>query len=161
MHCSDTPPGMDIGAAEIREWHLERDFIDIGYHWVIPRNGSLEHGRPADTIGAHTYGYNATSVGVCLVGRDSFTEAQWITLHHLVSSLRETYPDAEVCGHNEFSHKACPGFNVKDWWGEDERTRTSGSDGAVPEVRQQGQRETIRDRVRQVLRYLVRLLGGK
>ena len=83
MHCSDTPPGMNIGAAEIREWHLERDFIDIGYHWVIPRDGSLEQGRPADTVGAHTFGYNSTSVGVCLVGRDQFAEAQWIPLHQI------------------------------------------------------------------------------
>jgi hypothetical protein len=32
----------------------------------------------------------------------------------LIKHLMLKYPGAELCGHNEFSSKACPSFNVKE-----------------------------------------------
>lgn len=127
IHCSATPPSMDIGAEEIRKWHLERGFSDIGYHYVIKRNGELEVGRPLDKPGAHCKGHNARSIGVCLVGGAekqggklisacNFTELQWSALDLLVSSLLEKYPSIQsVRGHNEFAAKDCPCFDVQEW----------------------------------------------
>lgn len=129
IHCSDTPPAMDIGADEIRRWHTDpqpkgNGWSDIGYHYVIRRGGDVEPGRPELVSGAHTRGHNKSSIGVCVVGgrgKDgsaevNFTHPQWAALYDLVERLTRKYPDAEVYGHNDFSSKACPSFNAQEWW---------------------------------------------
>lgn len=124
IHCADTPPGMDIGAKQIREWHLDRGWSNIGYHYVIRRNGEAEVGRDEAEVGAHAYGHNARSIGICLVGGGGgavdYTAAQWDTLKALVMRLKEKYKHfgVRVCGHNDLDHKkTCPNFNVKAWAG--------------------------------------------
>jgi len=42
IHAAATTPSMDIGVKEIREWHLARGWRDVGYHFVIRRDGTLE-----------------------------------------------------------------------------------------------------------------------
>jgi len=127
VHCSATKPSADIGAAEIRRWHLDRGFADIGYHFVIRRNGVLERGRPLTKPGAHVKGYNRRSIGIVWVGglnqitgkpEDNRTEGQKITLATLVISLKDIWPYAHVRGHYEFPgvQKACPCFDVQAWW---------------------------------------------
>jgi N-acetyl-anhydromuramyl-L-alanine amidase AmpD len=121
IHCADTPPDMDIGAEEIRMWHLKRGWLDIGYHWVIRRDGTIEDGRPSDRPGAHARGYNHISFGICLVGGkggDNFTDAQWDALAGLVIGLKVGHPEREVLGHRDLPYvqKACPQFDAKDWW---------------------------------------------
>jgi len=124
IHCADTPANMDIGVEEIRAWHLERHFSDVGYHHIIRRDGTDERGRPHEQTGAHVAGHNANSIGVCMVGgkgknnaaEANFTRAQWAALERLVVNLTRLYPAATVHGHNEFSSKACPAFNVQSWW---------------------------------------------
>lgn len=127
IHCSATTSAMCLGAEEIRKWHLERGFSDIGYHYVIRRNGSVEPGRPLDQPGAHCKGYNARSIGICLVGgveehegklipAGNFTEIQWQVLEQLVIRLLRAYPSIQsVHGHNEFAAKDCPCFDVQEW----------------------------------------------
>jgi N-acetylmuramoyl-L-alanine amidase len=126
VHCSYTFPEMDIGAAEIRAWHVnDNKWRDIGYHFVIRRNGVIEDGRPLREAGAHVAGQNADSIGVCLVGGrgrsgrqdTNFTHAQWVALYRLVAKLENEFPGAEVAGHNDFTNgKTCPTFDVKAWW---------------------------------------------
>jgi len=126
IHCADTPPKMDIGVAEIRQWHLKNGWSDIGYHFVIRRTGRLERGRPLDAVGSHVKGYNAISVGVCLVGgrqaksgkpENNFTNEQWHQLYWVVSKLVEEYPDAKVVSHHDLDKgKACPSFDAQTWW---------------------------------------------
>lgn len=120
VHCSATPPGMDIGANEIRRWHLARGWDDIGYHHVIRRSGHIEPGRPEHLPGAHAYGHNPRSIGVCLIGgtdRDgrpdsNFTRHQFAALCRLTDDLKRRYPAARALGHRDVSRKACPGFDV-------------------------------------------------
>lgn len=133
VHCSATPATMDIGRREIARWHRERGFRDIGYHFVIRRNGRLERGRHLNSdhvidtheIGAHVAGHNATSVGICLVGgvdaagkpEANYTPAQMRRLWQVVSRLSRQFPGAEVVGHTDLDpRKACPCFNVGRWW---------------------------------------------
>lgn len=124
IHCAATKPDMDIDAKEIDKWHRQRGWRKIGYHYVIKRDGTLETGRELDEVGAHCKGYNHNSVGVCLVGGidndgkpdTNFTDKQWESLAQLMWELKIPYPDAEIVGHNEFSSKACPTFNVREWW---------------------------------------------
>jgi N-acetylmuramoyl-L-alanine amidase len=124
IHCAATKASMDIGAVEIKKWHVEGNkWKDIGYHHVIRRSGKLETGRPLIEVGSHTQGYNAGSIGVCIVGglgdkgqaEANFTPAQWETLKEYVKAFKATYPTATVHGHNEFAAKACPSFNVQTW----------------------------------------------
>ena len=124
IHCADTYPDMDIGRKEIDQWHRKRAFLMIGYHYVIRRDGTVEVGRELSTPGAHAYGYNQKSLGICMVGgksretdglEDNFTDEQWEALEVLCSQVRGLYPEAKVVGHNEISNKACPSFDVQAW----------------------------------------------
>ena len=122
IHCSATPEGKDFTVEDIRQWHLARKFSDIGYHYVVYRDGSVHKGRAENLVGAHCVGHNAHSIGVCYIGgvaadgktpKDTRTPQQKVALRQLVNQLRFYYPDASVHGHNEYSNKACPSFNVQ------------------------------------------------
>lgn len=124
IHCAATPPNMDIGVAEINQWHKERGWSGVGYHDVIRRNGVPEQGRDENATGAHAKGYNAISVGICLVGginedgspENNFTPEQFKTLVRLLRFYRVLFPEAAIIGHHQVnSHKACPSFDVGDW----------------------------------------------
>ena len=127
IHCAATFPSMHVDAARIKKWHLERGFNDIGYHFIIGRDGTIELGRNISVIGAHVAGYNSTSIGICWIGgtreenhkeaEDNRTDEQNATLKQLVNELLAEYPKAEVRGHRDFKnvHKACPSFDVKSW----------------------------------------------
>lgn len=122
IHCSATPENRDIKTETIRSWHVKgRGWSDIGYHFVIELDGAVKNGRPLHRAGAHTKGENAHSIGVCYVGgvdkqnnaKDTRTHAQKESMNKLISSLLDEYPEASVHGHNEFSSKACPSFDVQ------------------------------------------------
>lgn len=126
VHCSATKASMDIGVQEIRQWHLQRGWSDIGYHKVIRRDGTVEDGRPLDVVGAHVEGFNSRSVGVCMVGglsafkdkgEDNFTPDQWLALKSLLRHLRQCYPSAKILGHRDMPKviKDCPCFDVREW----------------------------------------------
>ena len=121
IHCSATTPKMDIGVKEIRKWHTDKGWSDIGYHFVIRRDGAIEDGRDIDKVGAHVAGYNTGSIGICMVGgvdaamkaADNFTVEQWRSIRNLLKILKFDYPKATIHGHNEFANKACPSFDVQ------------------------------------------------
>lgn len=126
FHCSYTPPDMEIGAEDIRRWHVQGNgWRDIGYHHVICRDGALENGRPLDQDGAHTKGYNGRSIGVCLVGGKAadddrpdcnFTAAQWRAAAELASWYARMIPGVDIAGHRDFAPgRACPTFDVRAW----------------------------------------------
>ena len=127
VHCSATPETMDIGVEEIRKWHRQKGWLDVGYNKIVRRDGTVEDGRPVNTPGAHARGFNHISVGICLIGgvesdvktpESNYTHAQWDALEALVRDLLVMYPDAEVIGHRDLPkvNKACPSFDVPDWW---------------------------------------------
>jgi len=118
VHASDTPADKDIGVEEIRLMHLRRGWFDIGYHYVIRRDGSLENGRPMDRPGAHARGFNHLSLGVCLVGQGDFTDKQYATLADLVMGLVDMHADAQVLGYRDLPNvnNSSPGFDVVEWW---------------------------------------------
>lgn len=124
IHCAATPPTMDVGVKEIREWHKQRGFNDVGYHFIIRRDGTREKGRDINVVGAHVVGYNHKSVGICLVGgvsrdhkpENNFTEAQWTTLLLTLRELHEEFPRAVIVGHRDLdAGKECPSFSVSEY----------------------------------------------
>lgn len=127
LHCSYTPPSMDIGADEIRTWHVrDNGWKDIGYHWVIRRDGIVDPGRPETAVGAHCAGHNADSIGICLVGGMSehdksaefnYTAAQMRSLSGLVEQIEDRYGELQKRGHRDFIPlKQCPCFDVMNYF---------------------------------------------
>ena len=115
IHCSDTPNGREHTAEDIHRWHKEKGWDGIGYHYVIRLDGTVDRGRPEYWTGAHASGHNSGSIGICLIGRDDYTDEQWDALGAMVEIIKNDYPHAKVIGHNEISNKDCPGFNVQRW----------------------------------------------
>lgn len=137
IHCSATKATADVGVREITQWHIQRGFDTVGYHYIIRRNGELETGRRESTIGAHVRGHNSNSIGICLAGgvdagnqaEDNFTAEQFATLEHLLRELKGRYPQARILGHRDLSPdkngdgkitsneytKQCPSFDVSQW----------------------------------------------
>ena len=125
IHCTATPEGRDVDAEEINRWHKNRGFSQIGYHYIIKLDGTIEEGRSVHMVGAHTKGHNTGSLGIVYAGgidnkkkpKDTRTPEQDTALTNLLSYLLSKYPDATIHGHNEFSNKACPSFNVQKEYG--------------------------------------------
>jgi N-acetyl-anhydromuramyl-L-alanine amidase AmpD len=128
VHCSATKPDWMAGhslaskVSEIRRWHLALGWRDIGYHWIIDRDGKIAPGRPETQEGSHVRGYNRKSLGVCLLGghgsaatdafEENYTAAQKAALIQLVADIKTRTPITAIRGHNEVAAKACPGFTV-------------------------------------------------
>ena len=53
---------------EIHKIFIQRDMAGIGYHFYVDKKGEIFLGRPIDTVGAHTRGYNSNSIVVCFDG---------------------------------------------------------------------------------------------
>ena len=132
IHCTATRPNFWQGKSaqqktdEVRRWHVEdRGWSDIGYHYLIDRDGTLVEGRPLERTGAHAKGHNTGSVGISLFGghggnvadqiEDNFTEDQDRALRELMDRLKAEHPITKIIGHNEVANKACPTFVVRDW----------------------------------------------
>ena len=121
LHCTATPEGRDISVDTVRQWHLDRGWSDIGYHYIIYLDGTIKEGRPVERQGAHVRGYNKNSIGIAYVGgcdanmssKDTRTTAQKIAIWDLITELMNTHINSTLHGHNEFSPKACPSFDVQ------------------------------------------------
>lgn len=133
IHCSATRPEWMQGAPtqnkvdEIRRWHKQRGWSDIGYHILIDRDGTVMDGRPRERTGAHTKGHNKGAIGVCLIGghgsaatdaiQEHFTGAQERALLQVIDNENiAAGKTLKVSGHNQYANKACPGFKVPKWY---------------------------------------------
>lgn len=129
VHGAWTRPDQDIGVEEIRAWHLDRGFEDIGYHYVIRRDGTVEIGRSLEFLGAHVKGHNSESVGICLAGGKpkgdvdidgswdfNYSEEQLKALTGVIAALILQWPSIQnIKGHRDYPGvtKDCPGFDVQ------------------------------------------------
>lgn len=123
IHSTATPEGRHTTVADVTRWHLARGWASIGYHYLIYIDGTIAPGRGINVSGAHTYGHNHDSIGVAYVGGtdrdglslDTMNKAQYRSMVAVISSIRTLFgEDVTIHGHNDFSSKRCPGFNVKE-----------------------------------------------
>lgn len=143
VHCSASQAHVDLTAADIRRMHKNNGWMDIGYHFVIRRDGTIELGRPHNVVGSHVKGFNSESVGVCLIGginakgrgEFNYTPEQMAALQTVLDNLKGVYPGAEILGHRDLSPdkngdgkitsvdwlKECPCFDVRDWLKADQK----------------------------------------
>lgn len=130
VHCSYTPPSMDIGVKEIRQWHLDKGWADIAYHVVIRRDGSAEVGRDITVVpAANGKGNNLNTIAICYVGgmsadkkraEDNRTEKQKETMKKLQVEYDSLLKKKLTwVGHRDLPgvRKSCPCFNVKEEFG--------------------------------------------
>ncbi len=143
LHCSDTRPSQDFTLEKLAASHRARGFGKYpGYHFYVRRDGTLYYCRPLSIAGCHVKGYNANSIGVCYEGghreneivlsggekekgkmknlpvskyEDNRTAEQQVTLHELLSTLHELFPEARIVGHRDLPGvaKACPCFDAE------------------------------------------------
>ena len=120
VHCSATEAGKNFRAADIRSWHMAKGWRDIGYHYVIDLDGTIEKGRRVSLAGAHCKGHNAHSIGICYIGglqdgkpADTRTPAQKAAMNNLIGNLTKMY-GCRTLGHHDIQpYKQCPCFDAK------------------------------------------------
>ena len=120
VHCADTPKDKYFDVNDIRKWHVEeRGWSDVGYHFVILLDGTIQKGRDINTAGAHVKGFNKDSIGICYIGGgggiDTRTTAQKVSLVYLIGTLKRQFKNAIVKGHRDFPNvsKKCPCFDAE------------------------------------------------
>lgn len=116
LHCSASGHAKHDDISVIKKWHLKRGFNDVGYHYFIKTDGTLQKGREEKKQGAHCKGKNRNSIGICLHGLDAsdFTEAQLNTAARVIMDINSRYPDEpiDIAPHRLFANKSCPVFNM-------------------------------------------------
>lgn len=129
IHCSYSRPTQDWGASHIRRIHVEENgWDDIGYHFVIRRDGVVEGGRPLEEEGAHAKGHNEDSIGICLIGGMSkdhqpdanFTSAQYTALATLITAMSAAFSLTrnDIYGHRDLApDRECPCFDTYEFAG--------------------------------------------
>ena len=117
VHCSDTPDDENLTPFDIHKLHLSFGWDGIGYHKIITKKGEIENGRPEYWVGAHVYGKNHLSLGVCLIGRKIFNFKQLSALETVLREWKKKYPLAIIKGHKDAiqTHKTCPNFDIDGW----------------------------------------------
>ena len=125
VHCTATPEFKDFDVKDVRDWHVKGNgWSDIGYHFLIKIDGTVQEGRNMAKTGAHVAGHNKSSIGIAYVGGmdknmeewiDTRTDQQKDSIFNLLMDLKFQFPDAVVYGHNDFTDKkVCPCFNAKE-----------------------------------------------
>ena len=121
IHCSATKEGMDYKADDIDNWHREKGYEGIGYHYVVDLDGTIELGRDLQRAGAHVRDHNYNSIGICYIGgldsdgngKDTRTDAQKLALRALLQVLLAVWPNVHISGHRDWtSGKECPCFDA-------------------------------------------------
>lgn len=120
VHHTATPSTATVES--IRRYHVGiRGWSDIGYHYLVQRDGIIRLGRPDRRVGAHCRGYNRESIGVAVIGNFEETpigmevEQQINALRQLLGDLLHRYPHSVVRGHKEYAATLCPGGHLAEW----------------------------------------------
>ena len=139
IHYSATYPDANVTRATVDKWHRDRGFREIGYHWFIRRDGTLEEGRAEGTLGAHVRGHNSGTIGICWAGGIDRktgpdkgvwnpTPEQEACLVRLIHDIQKRWPNAKrVVGHKDLAATECPGLprgGVAEWWSAQQKPAT-------------------------------------
>ena len=120
LHHSLTKDSKTVSWSAIRRYHVHQlNWSAIGYHYgieLVNDHYEILVGRMMNIIGAHTYGYNDRSLGICFVGNFDIERPEDSMLmvgKNLVRSLLEVFnlEVSDVKGHRYFNtNKSCPGL---------------------------------------------------
>ena len=99
-------------AEDIHRWHLNNGWSGAGYHFLVRKDGKVYRLRPEEKVGAHAYGANYNSLGICFEGdymQEDMTEAQKEAGKELVAYLKNKYKISTVQAHRDVCATSCPG----------------------------------------------------
>lgn len=99
---------------DIHRWHINNGWAGAGYHFLVRKDGKIYRLRPEDKVGAHAYGNNYNSIGICAEGNfetEEMSEVQKNAIKELVSYLKNKYGIDKVQKHKDVNATDCPGFN--------------------------------------------------
>jgi N-acetylmuramoyl-L-alanine amidase len=123
IHCTATQPHASIEAIR-NYWKNTLGWIQVGYHYIIDRNGNITQLADESVPTNGVAGYNANSIHISYIGgidsngspKDTRTALQRINLLELITEVKKRYPEAIIQGHRDFKgvKKACPSFEVKE-----------------------------------------------
>ena len=140
VHCSASTPNDNYDMRRLYEDHvIGNGWSDVGYHFLITRDGVVHEGRPVKRTGAHVRNHNRGNIGICLAGgvdkygrpEFNFTPEQMGSLRDLIINLIGIYGvPSPPMGHRDWSPdlngdgiiqaneriKECPCFDVAEWW---------------------------------------------
>lgn len=109
----------DQKVRDIQNYHMTSDQLadggwkDIGYNFLIDKQGRIYEGVGWTKIGAHVAGHNTANIGVCMIG--NFQNA--LPTDAAMDALRWLYAEANkrkksklaLYGHRQLGSTACPG----------------------------------------------------
>ena len=130
VHHTDTYEDQDIDYDDVYKWHTARNFKDVGYHFLILRNGDLQVARPISRTGAHCLkGHNRYSIGLAFVGgivgsgkkrgsqrnSSTFRPEQWETFKAFMRAFYSVHPGGQAWGHADIDpeRRSDPNFDVQ------------------------------------------------
>lgn len=110
---------------QIEAGHRDRGFSEIGYHWLIDKEGTVIKGREEAKVGAHckAHGKNNGTIGISYdakgddndsngeYGKYFQSEAQKLAFENLIKEKMAEFNVTKVSGHNKYDNKACPCFD--------------------------------------------------
>jgi hypothetical protein len=107
--------------ASILRFHVNtHKWGDIGYHYIVDRNGRVWEGRSLQYQGAHVRNHNENNIGVLLLGnfeQQSPSDRQLEAMQQHVSLLMRRYnvPISRVTTHREWetANTICPGHTLQ------------------------------------------------
>ena len=102
----------NCSAEDIHRWHLNNGWAGAGYHFLVRKDGKIYRLRPEDKVGAHAYGSNYNSLGVCFEGdymEEDMPEVQIKAGQELVAYLKNKYAISTVQAHRDVCATSCPG----------------------------------------------------
>ena len=159
----------DVDAHQIHGWHLDRGWNGIGYHLVIRMDGSVERGRPIDTVGAHAQGHNSDSIGIALTGMLQNTPPTEVQINALVDVTKDIFSqfgELEIGGHRDYGTTTCPGdmFPMEEYKGmvkSEVKVQINGRDVPISSRIVGGRTELLLDGKWVQMRALSELLGAR
>lgn len=111
LHHADSS---ECNVEDIDRWHKQNGWCKIGYHFFIDKQGNVYRGREENAVGAHAYGSNYNSIGICAEGKymeEYMPEEQKKAFVELIQNLSRKYNITVVQGHRDVGNTLCPGKN--------------------------------------------------
>lgn len=132
----------NCSAEDIHRWHLSNGWSGAGYHFLVRKDGKVYRLRPEDKVGAHAYGSNYNSIGICFEGNymeEDMPEAQKEAGKELVAYLKNKYKISTVQKHKDVCATSCPG----DKFPFDEIAKSDTSNEIIPQPQENVQKGNV------------------
>jgi len=115
IHCSASDYKSHDKRRVVDEWHRDRGYNCIGYHYYIRKSGLIETGRDIELKPAAQYGHNSGTIAICCGGLKMFPVIQMRSLYNLCHEINSQYNcSIRFRGHCEVGpDKECPVFDYK------------------------------------------------